>query len=391
MAELALGVVGIVPLVGGAIKAYKEVKRRLKLFRHSSREVKNVLKLVKIQRQIFSNECCLWLRFALEEDDIISEMASDPGHDGWKDPSLDESLRSRLKENYSVWVDIISGISVTINNLDTDLTSFEESSDTKNSNGKLKRSLKRTKDCVKIAVKASDFESTIGKLRACNNDLKRLREQIGEIFRPSSHCSIPSRASKRGDWAGLIRIRRASKALHEALVRAWNCGQPGHAGHVVKLFVEASKVDGEVRMNLAIVCRNRSMDLLHSTLVELEVRSQNLEWMDERKLYRQLPPPDDEGLAPQRRRLKVVRFSETTVQRRMQNREGNATITCERGATGGSCDLGSSKNICRELTQQLNASCLGHIDVQSDEGFRHSFYPAKDGFCSGVLRSAIRQ
>ncbi|KAE9575203.1 hypothetical protein CGMCC3_g8570 [Colletotrichum fructicola] len=165
MAELALGVVGIVPLVGGAIKAYKEVKRRLKLFRHSSREVKNVLKLVKIQRQIFSNECCLWLRFALEEDDIISEMASDPGHDGWKDPSLDESLRSRLKENYSVWVDIISGISVTINNLDTDLTSFEESSDTKNSNGKLKRSLKRTKDCVKIAVKASDFENRVHTVR----------------------------------------------------------------------------------------------------------------------------------------------------------------------------------------------------------------------------------
>ncbi|KAF0323089.1 hypothetical protein GQ607_009633 [Colletotrichum asianum] len=387
MAELALGVVGIVPLVGGAIKAYKEVNRRLKLFRHSSREVKNVFKLVKIQRQIFSNECCLWLRFALEDGDIISEMASDPGHDGWKDPSLDESLRSRLKENYSVWVDIIAGISVTIHNLETDLTSFEESSDTKNSNRKLKRSLKRTKDGVKIAVKASDFESTIGKLRVCNNDLKRLREQIGEIFRPSSHCSIPSRASKRGDWAGLIRIRRASKALHEALVRAWNCGQPGHAGHVVKLFVEASKVDGEVRMNLAIVYRNRSMDLLHSTLVELEVRSQNLEWMDERKLYRQLPPPDDEGVAPQKRRLKVVRFSETTVQRRMQNREGNATITCERGATGGSCDLGSSKDICRELTQQLTASCLGHIDVQSDEGFRHSFYPAKDGFCSGAPRS----
>lgn len=47
----------------------------------------------------------------------------------------------------------------------------------------------------------------------------------------------------------------------------------------------------------------------------------------------------------------------------------------------GSFDLGLSEDICTELTRQLEVNCLGHLDVQSDEAFRHSFYPANKGSC----------
>lgn len=166
-------------------------------------------------------------------------------------------------------------------------------------------------------------------------------------------------------------------------MRTWNCGQPGHMGHSVKLFVETRRVDEEVQMNLAIVCRSHTRDLIQSTLVQLEVRSQNLDWIDEPRLSGRLPAPDDDGQASgPRKRLKVVRFAETTVQTPIQNPEspsaGRTSSMC------GSCDLRSSGDICKQLTRQLNASCLGHLDVRSDEAFRHSFYPAANDFCRSL-------
>lgn len=203
--------------------------------------------------------------------------------------------------------------------------------------------------------------------------------------KPRSSAKIES--TQKGDWASLIRVRRASKALHEALIRTWKCGQPGHLAHVVKLFVETKKVDGEVQMNMAIVCRNQTRDLVQSMLVQLEVRSQNLEWIEQPKLHRELPAPHDHQAAP-RKRLKVVRFAETTVLAHFKEGASTTTVTVEQGPNRGSCDLRSSADICKELTRSLSTDCLGHIDGQSDDPFRHSFYAAKNDFCGGALQSS---
>ncbi|KAK2063389.1 hypothetical protein LY76DRAFT_563343 [Colletotrichum caudatum] len=373
MAELALGIVGVVPLIGGAIKAYKEVNGALKHSRQSSREVNKVLKVLKIQRQVFANECGLWLRFILDDDEVASGMASNPSHDGWNNPSLDKSFRSRPKKNYDAWFEINKDISDNIETLGTQISSYEASAETKGQDGKLKKVLKRTKDGVKVAFHASDFKNAIERLRLSNNELKGLREQIAELQKPKSHSSHQSRDSRSRDWATHIRIRRASKALHEALVRTWNCRQPGHLGHAVRLFVETRRVEGDIQMSLAIVCRGHTQDLIQSTLVQLEVRSQNMEWIEPPRIHGQLSLAVDVDSEP-RKRLKVVRFAESLI----QELRTSPTITSEQNGACSSCDLGSSRDICRELTQQLDASCLGHIDVQSDEAFRHSFYPAKD-------------
>lgn len=249
----------------------------------------------------------------------------------------------------------------------------------------MKTIVRKGQEGVKVAFNAATLEKTLDKLRSSNNELKGLREQVVEIYEPKARSSIRANSSRRGDWASLIRIRRASKALYEALVRTWNCGQPGHLGHAVKLFVETHKVEGEVQMNLALVCRNHTMEMVKSTLVQLEVRSQNLEWI-EPKLPEQLNFTEEDGSASHKR-LKVVRFAETTVQTRIQSKDGPSYVSSGQSTTYESCDLGLSKDICKELTRQLNAKCLGHLDVHSDEAFRHSFYPAKDSFCKGALQS----
>ncbi|OHX00978.1 hypothetical protein CSPAE12_00333 [Colletotrichum incanum] len=172
MAELALGILGVVPLIGGAIKAYKQVNGKLKAFRHCSKEAKKIQKVLRIQQQVFSNECRLWLRFAIEDDEIVSEMASDPEHENWGDASLESCLRTRLKNNYEPWVEIIQDITGYVEELENGIRKFVIEKENKSTEGRLKKTLKRTQDGVKMAFSASDFDILIGELRSSNDDLK---------------------------------------------------------------------------------------------------------------------------------------------------------------------------------------------------------------------------
>ncbi|KAK2000447.1 hypothetical protein LX36DRAFT_747613 [Colletotrichum falcatum] len=252
--------------------------------------------------------------------------------------------------------------------------------------GRLKKTLKRTQDGARIAFSAFDFEKTIGQLRLSINELTGLREQISELHNPKPRVPIiQTKAPRREDWNSLIKIRRASKALHEALVRKWKCCQPGHTGHAVKLFVETYRVDGEVQLNLAILCRARTWDMVQSTLVQLEVRSQNIETP---RLPGKVPTPDGSRFTP-RQRLEVVKLAqETTFETPDQIPQNKApghfgSVLSIQSTIRGSCDLDSPEDICRKLTQQLEASCLDHLNTSSDEAFRHLFYPAKTCFCGG--------
>ncbi|WYZ44004.1 hypothetical protein EsH8_VII_000440 [Colletotrichum jinshuiense] len=199
MAELALGIIGIVPLIGGAIKAYKQVNGRLKAFRHCSNEVKKVRKVLGIQQQVFSNECRLWLRFAIDDDEIASDMASDPEHENWGDASLESSLRTRLKNNYKPWVEIVQDITRYIEELENVIEQFTIEKENKPTEGRLKKTLKRTQDGFKMAFSAMDFDTLIEELRLSNNDLRGLREQISELHKPTKrygellkHFTTPS-------------------------------------------------------------------------------------------------------------------------------------------------------------------------------------------------------
>lgn len=130
MAELALGIVGVVPVIGGAIKAYKEVYTKLKLFCHSSKQMKRMHQRFKTHRQIFANECRLWLAFVID-DDIAFEMASDSEHDGWNDTCLDASFRSQLGNNDDVCLEINTEICQKIDSVEASLAKFEETSEMK--------------------------------------------------------------------------------------------------------------------------------------------------------------------------------------------------------------------------------------------------------------------
>lgn len=137
-------------------------------------------------------------------------------------------------------------------------------------------------------------------------------------------------------------------------------------------------------MSLAIVCHNQAIDLTQSTLVQLDVRSQNLDWIDRPQLPKQISQSDDHRGDPSKR-PRVVRFTKATVQTHLKGRRSSTFFTAQKSSNYGSYDLTSSKDICKELTSQPSTTCLGHIDIQSDESFRHSFYTAKRSLRSSTL------
>lgn len=69
MAELVLGALGVVPLIGFTIKSYDSLYTTVKTFRDCDRNVERLRKRLRAQRCIFRNECLLLLRRCLADDD----------------------------------------------------------------------------------------------------------------------------------------------------------------------------------------------------------------------------------------------------------------------------------------------------------------------------------
>ena len=125
MAELVLGALGVVPLIGFAIKSYKTLYHELKTFRHCSKGVRRGYRQLKTQRQLFENECLLLLRDCVRDDMVVEAMMVDPDHDGWRDDTQDGSLRELLKANYEVYAELVQDILETTQKLESRLACFQ--------------------------------------------------------------------------------------------------------------------------------------------------------------------------------------------------------------------------------------------------------------------------
>lgn len=169
-------------------------------------------------------------------------------------------------------------------------------------------------------------------------------------------------------WAD---IRRASKTLHAALIEAWSCTQAKHLRHSVKLFVEAQKSDDGVRMDIAIFGHGCDLAAGKLDMIRLQVRSTIMVISPTRLL---LPSPGSGNECRPRKRAKTVRF------------DGDAPPTKLLEAHPPACpsspDLRCSPDICLELTTscgrkvtRTSTTCLGHLDVAAEDGYRHQFFP----------------
>lgn len=269
---------GVLPVLGGAVKACKLIHKKLKIFRHYSRELRRIHKQIDRQWHFFTNEVHLLLRPAVDDDFIVDAMLKDAQHHKWTSKELEGMMRQSLGKNYEACQDVIEDFRSTMEDLQAVFKCFdalvakcEEVSISEavvseyvfrayeNQGESLKDAVRRLRTRIRVAYDESKFEQGIVDLRASNDDLKRLREQAHELNKPRVAVYSSQKLQKRlhQEYGQLRTIREASKAFHGALTAAWSrsldSGTSEELRHTVRLLLDA-RVKDDVCMNVVISC-----------------------------------------------------------------------------------------------------------------------------------------
>lgn len=125
MAELVLGVLGVVPLIGFTVKSYQELWSKAKTFRNCSAAVQRLHKKLTIQRRVFQNECHLLLRECIQDDAVVGAMMSDENHQNWGKEELNNKFRMAFKQNYEECIELVHDIGGAIFQIQDELDCFK--------------------------------------------------------------------------------------------------------------------------------------------------------------------------------------------------------------------------------------------------------------------------
>ena len=277
----------------------------------------------------------------------------------------------------------------------------------------IKDAVKRLRGRIKIAFDISKFTKWISELRESNNDLKLLREQVGELRRPkttppsrvisSSAARSITRRRLPSEFSSYGATRRASQALYDALWAAWSTQDAAHFRHLVKLFLETRSDEG-VYLSLIISCLRQDLIQPIPSMVKLHVKSQMLDWLPDQPTPR-ISDPVPASEQPDKKRRRVVRFTDD------DSKIPNAVEVSESLARGkttspkplAALDLRCSQHLCSELLPRRNlpqeqrqqqkprspspisATAVGYLDTRSQDRFRHSFFHCCEGLCDPAL------
>lgn len=254
--------------------------------------------------------------------------------------------------------------------------------------------MRKLRKRVKITVEKTNFEDKIANLEKLNSKLLRLRKQVKELQAPSC-CAIKRFDRIRTlpvEFGAYGTIRRASKALHEALKATWSNTEVPRLRHLVKLFLDA-KAETDVQMEIAILCYDdilQQRPLLETSLTRVQVRSRTMDsitWSNA-----SLPIPTDDAWSGRRKRQKL-RFGSVSDSSDIASEASQAasivsTATSQSSATPHD-SLQLTGHFCSEIAKRCstpniicNKEGLGHIDGPVQEAFRHCFFPyPKDSHC----------
>ncbi|KAI0124063.1 hypothetical protein BJ170DRAFT_638028 [Xylariales sp. AK1849] len=379
---------GIIPLIGGAVKLYGAVHKKFRVFRHYSRELGRLRKRSDLERRFFLNETQLLLQTALKDTALVESMLEDPGHIRWQSDDLESSLQGLLTKSYDECQGIIQDICQAMDDLQGQLRCFDELETQRQKGESLKDTVCRLRNAAKIAWDKSKFETCIKELRDSNQDLRRLREQMCELQKPNTRtysdkvlCSqLPP------EYANFGIIKRASRAFHYALVNTWSKPTDDEtiklSHHDVRLFLDAKVVDG-VCMDVAVVCygHDGGSSLSTPSLARLQVRSQILDWVDSGL---RTPPGATAISSSDESRLKrrKVRFADDSKDNPVSSRASTVLLKpINTTVMPPSLEDLSKRNFCSVISRRCLGfgdtcftECLGYLDTSSNETFRHSFY-----------------
>jgi hypothetical protein len=117
---------GVIPLVGGAVGAYKNVHKKFKAFCRYSSGVRRIRERLEIQKQIFFNEARLFLHLVVDDDSQAQSMLRKLDDAAWTRSELEDGLKDRLSDSYGACRIAFTNISTTITGLQQQLDLFDD-------------------------------------------------------------------------------------------------------------------------------------------------------------------------------------------------------------------------------------------------------------------------
>ncbi|KAJ0120488.1 hypothetical protein J7T55_015217 [Diaporthe amygdali] len=302
-------------------------------------------------------------------------MLEDANDSHWRSRELQNGLEALFPKSLDTVQGIIEEIRSTLETLQNELACFDEIARMSTRKEALKDTIRRVREKVKITWDKTRFENEIRNLRELNDDLRCLREQAAEIKEPvlrNASCSRPAQQLSQ-EYGSISKVRRASKAFHQALATAWlkelSEARVEEMRHDVKLKLH-TRVEDNVQMEVMIVCYGHAWPPptpIRAGFMRLHVESRPLDFMESG-----LNTPPHSGDDDRRKKRKVhFDFSDT------QEMSKISTPVVKRQHPS-IVDLRLAGDICTALqvrdSDPCNSNCLGYLDSCSNETFRHSFF-----------------
>lgn len=119
--EIAGLLLGVFPLLISALEHYRESAEVLDDWWQIKKEYKKCKNEIKVQELAFENNLERFLLPLVVDDNEIAALIAEPGGIKWKDPALEDKLKSRLPKSYEVFLDTIFDIKSTVDGLKEEL------------------------------------------------------------------------------------------------------------------------------------------------------------------------------------------------------------------------------------------------------------------------------
>jgi hypothetical protein len=126
VAGLAIGVVGLFPVVVEIVKSMRTIRSGIKTAKKCIKELDGIEIDLDVQHMRFHDACAFLLTQCGADKRTADDMVGNPNHDRWRDTTWDHQLQRVLGQTYDLYQRFIQAIRDKEKELESDLRCFDE-------------------------------------------------------------------------------------------------------------------------------------------------------------------------------------------------------------------------------------------------------------------------
>ncbi|OTA79297.1 hypothetical protein M434DRAFT_38355 [Hypoxylon sp. CO27-5] len=347
---------GIAPLCISAIGCLTLLSSKLKVFRHHSKEIKQIRKKLKIQGGWFRDEIYLLLLQVVDAQ-VVATMMENHDHPRWKDREFEARMKSHMGSNYDLFQETIDEVREIIEDLLHKLSCFVPPETAVPLS-------KSTKDAFRIAFQKEEYIESLEALKESNAELRRLRKTASKIKinqRKIDHLQIPS---------GYEAVQNMSSSLYNLLHTRYSCNVNANSHHTITLMLNSTD---ETTPNVNLFFEHKSLFERISSPIHASFKK--LQCSDSGLLTPEPSPGVDQG--SKRRRVRSTHYIQHFVANQPNSMHMGGLDECDGEdlmKTGVRCEqLIPGSAICPKSLPRS----LGYLDVEGHRRF--VLYPGLRG------------